>query len=406
MKHRIRTLSVSLAAVSLTAVCLALRSGKDDGPEVGVAVVTRGDIEATVPAAGRIRPIVEVEIAAEVSGEIVRLPVREGMKVRAGDTLLQVRQDSYLAALESARASLGMLNAQFAQQKARTAQARSELARAVRMHNENAMSDSELEAAETAARISEGELEGAGYAVQRGEAALREAEEGLAGTVVKAPMSGTVSALYVRKGERVVGTSQMSGTMLMCIADLGKMELVADLGENDVVDLHDGDMAEIRIDACRNAKYRGKITQIANSAKNIAGTFGQVANFEVRIAVLSTEPGSEDIVLRPGMSATATIITGRRTGVPTIPAQCVFTRDHAEMVWVVGDDGKSHPVEIKTGIQDFDRIEIVSGLNEGAEVICSPYKVITDGLTDGTTVRVTNRQDNGNTRIANAGNEH
>lgn len=373
------------AAVAIAAAAAYGRKG-DSAIEVETVEATLGDITETIPATGKIRPVVQVGIAAEVSGEIVRLDVREGGRVRKGDTLLQVRQDAYISAVKSADASLGMLKADYASHQARDSRARCELARVRKLYEGNAASARELEEAEFNASVSASELESAEYAVRRGEAALREAEDNLSRTVILSPMSGTVSALFVHKGERIVGTSQMAGTVLMHIADLSKLELVADVSENDVAKIKENDEATVIADACRSRDFRGKVTQIANSAKNIAGTFGQVANFEVRIAILSESS------LKPGMSATATVTTDIRKDVLTIPAQCVNARDHRESVWTAGRDGKAHSVDIVTGIQDFDRIEVLSGISEGEKVICAPYQAVIRDLREGSAIRVTNGQ--------------
>ena len=385
-----KTLIWTLAGAGALALAVTAGRGKDGGAvEVQTACVSVADIAESIPAVGTVRPEVELEIAAEVSGEIVSLPVKEGAKVRSGDMLVRIKQDAYLATLESAGAALGMARAELSQQSKRTEQAVAEHARVAALHAGGAVSDSELEAARADSAMAQDALDAAGYAVRRAEAALREAEDNLSRTTVHAPMPGTISALYVRKGERIVGTSQMAGTLLMKVADLSRMEVIADISETDVVKLHVGDSATIRIDAIRDAEFRGKVVEIANSAKNIAGTFGQVANFEVRIAMLSLSSPGDGMKVRPGMTASATIHTDLRRGILSVPVQCVFARDSKQQVWTVDKDGRARSATIKTGIQDFDRIEVLSGLAEGQRVISAPYSAITKELDEGTAVKVT-----------------
>ena len=263
-----KTLIWTIAGAGALALAVTAGRGKDGGAvEVQTACVSVADIAESIPAVGTVRPEVELEIAAEVSGEIVSLPVKEGAKVRSGDMLVRIKQDAYLATLESAGAALGMARAELSQQSKRTEQAVAEHARVAALHAGGAVSDSELEAARADSAMAQDALDAAGYAVRRAEAALREAEDNLSRTTVHAPMSGTISALYVRKGERIVGTSQMAGTLLMKVADLSRMEVIADISETDVVKLHVGDSATIRIDAIRDAEFRGKVVEIANSAK-------------------------------------------------------------------------------------------------------------------------------------------
>ncbi|MCQ2137182.1 MAG: efflux RND transporter periplasmic adaptor subunit [Bacteroidales bacterium] len=385
-----KTLIWTLAGAGALTLAVTAGRGKDGGAvEVQTACVSVADIAESIPAVGTVRPEVELEIAAEVSGEIVSLPVKEGANVRSGDMLVRIKQDAYLATLESAGAALGMARAELSQQSKRTGQAVAEHARVAALHAGGAVSDSELEAARADSAMAQDALDAAGYAVQRAEAALREAEDNLSRTTVHAPMPGTISALYVRKGERIVGTSQMAGTLLMKVADLSRMEVIADISETDVVKLHVGDSATIRIDAIRDAEFRGKVVEIANSAKNIAGTFGQVANFEVRIAMLSIPSPRDGMKVRPGMTASVTIHTDLRRGILSVPVQCVFARDSKQKVWTVDKDGRAQSATIKTGIQDFDRIEVLSGLAEGQRVISAPYSAITKDLDEGTAVKVT-----------------
>ena len=339
---------------------------------------------------GRVRPIVELDIAAEVSGEIISLSVEEGRIVKTGDTLVKIKQDAYIAAVESAEASLGMARAEYARQELEMEKAGKAKERAECLHEGKSIPDSEYEDAVTAFSIAMESLKSAEYAVRRAEASLSEAGESLARTVILAPMSGTVSTLYVKAGERIVGTSQMAGTPLMKIADMARMEIVADASESDIPSLKPGDSASIRIDALNGARFDGKVTYIANSSKNIAGSFGQVANFETRIAILQDQADSRSPQhrIRPGMSATATIATRQVRGILTIPAQAVFSRNGKSMVWKTGRDGRVQSAAIQTGIQDFDLVEAVSGLKEGDRIVCSPYSAVTKTLSDGSLTRV------------------
>lgn len=374
-----KTLFAGIAAAVLTAI-VAARSCGEESPEVETAEVIRGVIEETIPVGGKIRPVTEVEIAAEVSGEIVSLPVAEGDRVKRGDILLKIRQDSYLAALESAKASLGMLKAEYVQHLRKAEQAEAELERVRALHGRDAVADSRLESAEAEKQIADSQLEAAGYAVRRGEAALREASDNLARTVILSPMDGTVSLLAVKKGERIVGTSQMAGTLIMRIADLSKMELVVNVGENDVVKMHEGDSAEISMEAYGGQKFEGTVSKIANSAKFVDGSFGQVTNFEVRIAMAACP------CARPGMSATAAVKSAVERDILKVPARSIYTKGHEERLWKV-EDGRVHSVKIETGLQDLDFIGVLDGLKEGDVVVTAPGQAITDGLSEGMKVR-------------------
>lgn len=372
---------------------LLARSGTEKALEVEVATVTRGNISESIPAGGKIFPVREVEIAAEVSGEIVLLPVSEGDLVKRGDILLKIRQDTYIAALESARASLGMLKAELRQQESRAAQAGAELERVRILQSGDAVPMSRLESAEAENAIAEGQLEAARYAVERGEAAVREAEDNLARTVIRAPMQGNVSRLAVKVGERIVGTSQMAGTPVMRITDFSEMELVVNVGENDVVKIHEGDSAEVSLEAYGKRKFSAVVTKIANSAKFVDGSFGQVTNFEVRIAMLPESYSDllkrEPFPIRPGMSATAAIRTGEARGILKIPSQSLFTAKGEERVWKV-EGGRAISVKVETGLQDLDFIEAAGAIKEGDLVVTAPGSAINGTLADGAKVKTLN----------------
>lgn len=371
----------------LVAVLTCLCGCSEEAIKVETVLVETGSITETVPVEGRIRPVKEVEIAAEVSGEIVSLPVSDGSSVLRGDTLLKIRPDVYRAAVESAEASLGMLKAEYLQQRTRTAQACSTLARNRRLFGGNAAAYGEVESAFADSVIAAEQLLAAEYAVKRGEAALREATDNLARTTIVSPISGTVTLLAVKEGERIVGTSQMAGTLAMKIADLGNMELVAGASERDIIRINRGDSARVATEASPDLHFAGKVTRIANSAKNIDVTFGQVANFEVRIAIMPDASTTHGHIIRPGMSASASIITEKLEGVTLIPVRSLFAKGRQEYVWLVDSDGRVHSRAITTGIQDLDRIEVKDGLKEGDRIVSGPVSAVTKELEDGMKVR-------------------
>ena len=363
-------------------------------PEVEVLRVAMRDLVETVPASGKLRPVTESAVSPDVSGEIVELNFREGDPVHKGDILVKIKQDLYLSLVEKAEAALGSLRAEFSRQQAAARQATAALSRARSLYAQHAISASELEAAQAEADMMAGQLTAARWNVRSGEASLKEARENLTKTVIRAPMEGTVSRLSVALGERVVGTSQMAGTELLRIADFSRMEVVTEVGENDVVRIAPGDSATLSLDAYPRLTFSGLVTQIANSSKFVAAGIGQVANFEVRIAV---RPASyqrllqeDPTPLKPGMSATVSIVTRERMDVLAIPLQSVFLRDRREAVWIVDETGTVTAREIETGIQNLTSIEVCSGLAIGEAIVTAPYQAINGELSDGCKVRIRN----------------
>jgi len=370
-------------AVALLVVVMVLIGSKGEKTEVEVVRIERGEIVESILCSGKVRPVMEVAISPDVSGEIVELRVCEGSQVQKGDTLLKIRQDLYISIVERARATVGSLEAVLLRQQANMMQADLNLKRAEKLYEASAISRAELESARTERAMMKGQLDAAAYDARSGRAALKEAMDNLTKTVIVAPAAGTVSHLNVELGERVVGTSQMAGTVILSIADFGNMEVVADVGENDVVKLREEQKADIEIDAFGDMVFGGSVTKVANSSKMMGAGLGQIANFEVRIAVES-ETGQ----LRPGMSASAAIVTCRRDKVLKVPVSAVFIRDGREYVWRVDVEDRVSAVAIVTGIQDISHIEVREGLYEGDRIVSAPHQAIASILQEGSQIKI------------------
>ena len=365
-----RSKKLALAAGLVLVMLLVLRPGRSTRLEVSAQPPERAALVESVPASGIIRPVVEVRITPDVSGEVVDIYAKEGDRVQAGDLILRIRQDLYLSQVERAGASLGTLRAQYARQKAEAHQARVNYERTRLLFDQGAVSTAELQHAKTEMDIAQSSLQAAGYAVRSGEAQLKEAQENLQKTSLYAPMDGIISQMDVEKGERVVGTSQMSGTELFRIADFSRMEVTVEVGESDVVRIETGDSVRVEIDAYPRRIFRGSVVQIANSAK--------VANFGVRIELLP-----DSLRFLPGMSAAVTILTDRRDSCLTLPVGAVFTRNKETCVWTVGPGDAARLQKVTTGIQERDRIEIASGVSETDRVVTGPPEAIASAISEG-----------------------
>jgi HlyD family secretion protein len=273
---------------------------------------------------------------------------------------------------------------------------------------------------------------GSQASVQSAEAALQKANKDLSLATLRSPMNGVVSLLSVKKGERVVGSSMMAGTEMMRIADMSKIEVRVDVGENDIPKVRLGDSAVIEVDAYNDRKFTGVVTQIASSnngastQSDLANTSTDVTNYKVYIRL---NPDSYKDLLgknrkfpfRPGMSASADIQTKTHTNVLSIPINAVTTREKSDsamksamntpasnddlavsnamdndldiVVFVVQPDGKVKKQKVKTDIQDINYIEITDGLKEGQEVVSGPYDVVSKTLKDGDKVKVVPKSD-------------
>jgi HlyD family secretion protein len=402
--------------------------GKREKPlPVTTEKAVRKTIIQTVSATGKIQPETEVKISPEVAGEIIELPVVDGMQVKKGDLLLRIKPDSYKALVEAQTAAISAARSTNLQMKAAAAKTEQDLRRAKDLWDKQMISESEFNAAQTAHDVARSTYESSLHEIERAEAGSTQARDQLSKTTIYSPMDGTISVLNSKLGERVVATNQFAGTEVMRVADLANMEARVDVNENDVVTVKVGDKAVVSIDAYGERKFTGTVAQIANTGKTSGtGTQEEVTNFEVKIKV-----EDRDVQLRPGLSCTAEIQTDIVNNVVAVPMQSVtirsdsnlspeeieeqkqkqtasdrgdneaeFTNERLEKraekeereklakVVFLKDGGKAKMVKVTTGIADDTYMEIKSGIQEGDEVISGSYSAISRKLKDGSKVEI------------------
>lgn len=417
--------------------------GKVEPTEVEFAKASRSTIIEKVSASGKIQPEVEVKLSPDVSGEIVSLNVAEGDSVVAGQELLKIRPDNYVSLLARAEAQMNATKANMEQSKAVLAQSEARLSKAkidydrnAKLHKDKVISDADFDQFVSAYTVAKQDLEAAkanvnaaNYNVKSSQATLKEAKTNLTKTTIYAPQSGIISKLNVELGERVVGTSQMAGTEMLRIANLNKMEVRVNVNENDITRVSIGDTVLIDVDAFSSSerKFKGVVYEIASSA-NSSGTASAVSNdavteFEVKIRVLRSSyadliKGKLSYPLKPGMTASVEILTNRKDNTLTAPLSSVTTREigavaegekkeedgtnstnandaleakkrkeNTKEVVFVMEKGKAKMIQVKTGISDFENIEIVSGLKDGQEIISGPYATVAKKLKEGDLVK-------------------
>lgn len=382
--------------------------GKATTVKVAVEKVALNPIVEAVTANGKIQPEKEVKISPDVSGEIVELHVKEGDFVEKGVLLFKIKPDIYVSARERAAAAVSSSQARLSQVDAQLIQAELSYNRSKALWEEKTISQSDYEQAQAQYKVAKAEKESALFSVKSSEASLKEANENLVKTTIYSPMTGTISSLSVELGERVIGANMMTGTEVLRVADLNRMEVVVEVNENDIIRVKLGDTATIQVDAYLDRDFTGVVTEIANSAKSAGLTADQVTNFEVRIYIL--RESYADLIsekspspFRPGMSASVDIRTSRKASVLTVPIQAVTTRTDTTKLKMSGvedirtlvfiSDGKyALARDVRTGIQDNTNIEIVSGLSEGEEAIVQPFSAISKKLSDSTLIEVVSKE--------------
>lgn len=368
-----------IAGVILIAIIIILINVlSEEVNQVSVAKAQLRNITSCVPASGRLSPTLRVNISPDVSGEVVELYVKEGDYVKKGDLLLRIKQDAYRSAVERTEAILRGAESSLAQVGLRFEKAKANYQRDSRLFEKKIISNEEFYESQMEYLIMEKEIENAMFNIESAKASLSEAKENLARTDVRSPMDGTVTSLCISKGERVVGTSQMAGTIMMEIADLERMELVCSVSQNDILRISVGDTANICVDAFGQMKFKGIVCSIASNAKK---------DFEVRIAIVSHENR-----FRPGMRADADIITEYADSVPALPIGAIlFKRGQQEGQFVYIYDpasGRISERRVKTGLSDIDYIEIRDGVDiENEYVVTGPYSFLKGEIENGEKVK-------------------
>jgi HlyD family secretion protein len=409
-------LIVGIAA--FMAVTAAKRNTK--GTEVRMETVQKRDLVASVTASGQVQPQTKVDVAADISGRIVRLAVKEGQMVSKGQFLLEIDPAQYIAAVQRAEAALSSSKAQEAQARANFIQAQRNYQRSADIKKSNAqlVSDEQLEQLKTAAEVQEALQQASIHQVEQSEAQLRDAKSSLAKTTILAPMSGRVTRLAVEQGETAVpGTFNKDAATLLTIADMTVLETKVKVDETDVARIEVGDSAIVQIDAFPDTTFLGRVTKISNSsvkgATAAAQSSDQAVDYEVTIQLLNPPKDT-----RPDFSATAKVVTDARTSALSIPIIALTVRENEKLentdtaaialgraantkqvgkkdvegVFVVGTDNKVTFRPVKVGIAGEKYFEVLTGLKEGEKIVGGTYQAIRE-LKDGALVREPKKDD-------------
>ena len=405
---------IAIAAVILLLIILkkaGVFGGNNDALQVEVAQVELSTLTQKVSATGKIQPELEVKLSSEVSGEIIELPVKEGQQVKKGDLLVRINPDIYQSGVKRSIASLQTTRASQQQTEATLKEAEESYKRSKTLYDKGVISKSDWDKVVATYEGAKANRESARFNVQSAMATVSEAQDNLKKTVIYAPTNGTISKLSVELGERVVGTIQMSGTEIMRLANLRSMEVEVDVNENDIVKVKIGDSVNIEVDAYLKRIFKGRVTNIANTA-NSTTSVDQVTNFKVKIHI--EEDSYKDLLVgkpegyspfRPGMTATVDILTNTKKNVVAVPISAIIIKKRSEIdpktpkaeadkrteaVYVL-KNGKAELRAVDTGIQDNVNIEIISGVSKGETIITGPYSTITKLLKNNDPVQTGNK---------------
>ena len=400
---------VAIVAIgSVLGMSAAKRGNK--AVEVRIEPVQKRDLVASVTASGQVRPQTKVDVASDVSGKITKLAVKEGQIVTAGQFLVQIDPTNFQAAVQRSEATIASSRSQLAQAQANLEQSKRAYDRLASMKKTNPqlIADEQVEQLKTSVDVNTAMVESAKHAVDQAQASLNDAKSSLSKTTLYAPMAGRVTRLVVEQGETAVpGTFNKDAATLLTISNMSVLETRVKVDETDVARIKVGDSAQVQIDAFPDTTFVGRVTKISNSSvKAATSTTDQAVDYEVTIQLLNAPAET-----RPDFSATAKVITDKRTGVLSVPIIALTVRENealskgdtavglgkakpvkeigkkdVEGVFVVGADNKVTFRPVKVGIAGEKHFEIISGLKDGEKIVAGTYQAIRE-LKDGTLVR-------------------
>jgi HlyD family secretion protein len=393
--------------------------------EVQVSSAKKQAITRTVTAAGHVQAHETVKVSSNISGDLLSLPVKEGQQVKKGQVLGQIDRRLQEAQVAQFRAGVANARASIDQISASISQDRNDLRRTETLVRQNLASESDLDKAQTLLKVDEGRLAAQKQLVAQNQGQLETALYNLSRATLTAPIDGTILEIQHKVGERIRG-SDLSEDVVMLMGGLTDMEVKAEVGEHEVVGIHEGDEASIEIDAIPDKQFKGYVSGLVKNAqiKN-PGTDAEVTTFFVRIAFSEVPENG-----LPGMSAAVSIATATHDHVVTVPIQSVTSREAkkkeqklgpregtlaagdksapppaatngdqppttaatgkpkpVKVVFVV-KDGKAEMREVHIGIASRTDIEILDGINEGEQVVEGPYRTLARELQDGNAVKV------------------
>ncbi|MCB0726940.1 MAG: efflux RND transporter periplasmic adaptor subunit [Ignavibacteriae bacterium] len=411
-KKKLWIIGISLLVIIVAAIIIS--GMKDDVVIVQTEKIGKRNLTQVVTATGKVQSETQVNISAEISGEIISLPFKEGEAVKKNDLIVKIKQDAYAPELQQQNAAIDVAESNLAVNEVALKRAQQEMERLNKLYNKGLATQSEIDNAQNNIDQALATLNSIQAQINQQKTGLSRIRYDISKTTIYSPMDGTVTQLNNELGEKVLGTISNQGSQIMTISDLSKMECQVEVGETDVSSINIGDTAKIEIDAFPDKVFIGYVYEIANSALQTGqGTQDAVVNFVVKIRILNN-----DVDLRPGMSCTVDIEVEHRKDVLAVPIQCVTTREEdfnmggsmdnssgnvkresqerlskkmkpREVIFVVDND-EARVEEVKTGISDDSYIELVEGASLDQEVVKGSFKAINKILEDSTKIKVDN----------------
>ena len=359
-----------------------MQSQREKAINVNVEKVKKVNLTSTISASGEVKPKKNVNISAHIPGRIEKIGVVEGQRVSNKDFLLKLEATQHEANADRDRARIQALKADLIRTEAVLKRDEKYHERQKKLYDNKLISSDQLESSQAQYAVSNAYHDAILFQIKQAEASLVSTLDNLQKTVFYSPIDGIITSLRVEEGEiALVGTMNNPGTVLLTIADLSVMEVEVEVDETDVVGVELNQEAEIRVDAFPDNIIKGRVTEIGSSALQKVSVSQESKDFKV-VITLENPPAN----LKPGLSASADIITARKKGVLAIPISALVIKEmdvdadqqqesQQEGVYIVEKDRVKFQ-SVQKGIMGELKIEIVSGLEEDQEIVVGPYSAL------------------------------
>lgn len=344
-------------------------------------------IQSSVLASGRLAHENEVNLMSEEIGRVTQVYVEEGDRVKAGELLLQIDDETHRAAVEQNAAQVRMQEIAIERQQLRLENLRTQWQRQERLHERGLVDQDSFDLLTNELKLAEVDLQSTREQLSQVRAQLEQAEDRLRKTRVYSPIDGVVTSLDIKVGETAISsTTNLPGSTLMTIANPDDIHTEVNVDEADIANVDVGQKAHVYAIAYPGAPIEGVIESIAITAKVPEGQQG--LSFAVKIR-LDPPPG---VRLRPGMSCRAEIFTTTKEGVLAVPVQAVLVEENrvegrTTYSVFVNRDGRARKVEVEVGVSDDAYQEITHGLVEGDEIVIGPDRMLRT-LQDGDAIQL------------------
>ncbi|MGG4773528.1 efflux RND transporter periplasmic adaptor subunit [Alcaligenaceae bacterium 429] len=337
--------------------------------QVETTVAERADIAITVNAIGTLQPSQYVDVGAQVSGQIMRLPVQPGDKVEQGQLLVEIDPSVQQAVVDAGRAALRGLEAQLQEQQAKNLLARQMLAREQRLHKVGATREESLQQAQAELSVTAAKVEHLRAQIAQSEASQRAEETRLGYTRIYAPMSGTVVSVKAREGQTLNATYQTPD--ILRIADLSVMTVWTDVSEADVRQVQPGQAVSFTTLGIEEEprRWHGKVRQVLPAPPQTT-TEGAEAKSDTAVTyTVLFDVDNADAALMSQMTAQVTFTVLQADNVLSIPIVALQRDAGQSWVWRIAANDKPVRQDVTVGVRNRHLVEIVDGLSEGTQIV-------------------------------------